>query len=422
MRVNRVDLAVAGAGPAGLAAATEVAARGGRVVVLDESPYPGGRLPSQVHLDPKQLRRLRIRWTNGKQTARRLADAARTAGVRIRCGMSVWHLFPDSGGWHVGACPAVPGGGSPADGFGYDAAALVIANGAVQKPMAFPGWTLPGVMTAGAALTMANVNGVLPGRRVVVVGIDSLGISAAQLLSACGVTVTGVVLPPDNGLPAGVKRPWDALKALTVMIRRPAPAGGPGFPKWVEMAGGRMAWLLPRCGIKVMGAPLMLRRALHSATGRDRVETVKVVDLTLDGHPRSGSLQEWPVDAVITASGLTPLTEAAQVAGCPLVNLPDLGGWVPFHGPNLESPLSGLFLAGSVTGVEGAAIAETQGRIAGVSAARYLRLADADSTCRDLARWQARLEAVRAITPAFLPGIRAGRIEMTKKWRVCCRL
>ena len=187
MKAERVDLVVIGAGPAGLAAAAEVSIKGGRVVVLDENPIPGGRLPSQVHLDVEQLWRLKRRWVVGRDRALRLVDEARTAGTRIRCGRSVWHVFPTGTAWHVCTSPTVPGKEKLHDGFAYDAGALVVATGAVQKPLPFSGWTLPGVFTAGAVQTMVNVNGVLPGNRVLVLGVDPLGVSAAQLLSACGV-------------------------------------------------------------------------------------------------------------------------------------------------------------------------------------------------------------------------------------------
>ena len=108
MKAERVDLVIIGSGPAGLAAAAEVSIKGGRVVVLDENPIPGGRLPSQVHLDVEQLWRLKRRWVIGRDRALRLVGEAREAGTRIRCGRSVWHVFPTGTAWHVCTCPTVP--------------------------------------------------------------------------------------------------------------------------------------------------------------------------------------------------------------------------------------------------------------------------------------------------------------------------
>lgn len=417
MTVARVDVAVIGAGPAGLAAAAEVARSGGRVVVLDENPVPGGRLPSQVHLDPEHLRRLRRKWVIGKHRATALVTEAKAAGARIRCGMSVWHLFRSGADWHVCICPAAPGKATPADGFAYDAKALVVATGAVQQPMVFDGWTIPGVFTAGAVQTMVNVSGVLPGRRVLVVGIDPLGMSAAQLLSACGVQVAGVVLPPDNGFSGGVTRPDEALPALIRMTQR-ADGRIAGFAASNHASlRRRLMRLFPERGVSILGVPLILRSALNAVRGPDRVTGAETIALSADGNAVSGTHRHWSVDAVVTACGLSPLTELPQVAGCPLVNVPELGGWVPVHGPDLDTPLPGLFLAGGVTGIEGAAVAENQGRIAGIHAARYLELIHPRSAETEIRRRHDRIKAIRSATPGFLPDIPAGRAAMTEHWR-----
>ena len=421
MKTERVDLAVIGAGPAGLAAAAEVSIKGGRVVVLDESPIPGGRLPSQVHLDLEQLWRLKRRWVIGRDRARKLVGEATEAGARIRCGVSVWHVLPKGSAWHVCACPVVPGKEKLSDGFAYDVGALVVATGAVQKPLPFSGWTLPGVFTAGAVQVMVNVNGVLPGRRVLVVGIDPLGISAAQLLSACGVQVAGLVLPPDNALSNGACLPSEALGALVGMTRKPDDRVFKKVFSGCKPVYADLMRLFPIKGLSLMGIPLMLRRRLRAVYGRDRVIAAEIADLEASGVEHPGARRRWSIDAVVTACGLFPLVEAAQLAGCPLANVPDLGGWVPLHGPRQESPLPGMFVAGSITGVEGAAVAETQGRIAGISAARHLGLVNSRQAETHFTRWQGRLERVRATTPGFLPDIAAGRAEMDKQWRAHSR-
>ena len=165
----------------------------------------------------------------------------------------------------------------------------------------------------------------------------------------------------------------------------------------------------------------MLRRSLMAAHGHDRVIEATIADLDANGIERSGQRQRWVIDAVVTACGLSPLVEAAQLAGCPLANVPDLGGWVPLHDSRQESPLPGMFVAGSITGVEGADVAETQGRIAGINAARYLGLVNSQRAETDFTRWLGRLERIRAATPGFLPDIASGRAEMAKQWRAYIR-
>ena len=90
MSIEKVDLVIIGAGPAGLAAAAEAACRKAKVVVLDESPVPGGRLPGQIPPLPWRKRAGRSRWPNGAAKAAQLAAESQKAGVMIFCGASVW--------------------------------------------------------------------------------------------------------------------------------------------------------------------------------------------------------------------------------------------------------------------------------------------------------------------------------------------
>lgn len=421
MKAKRVDLIVVGAGPAGLSAAAEVSGRGGRVVVLDESAVPGGRLPGQLHRDPKHLWRLKKKWVNGKQRALRLVQETRRAGVDIHCGVSVWNVCRTDSTWHVCICPTVPGIDKPSHGFAYEAEALVVATGAVQKPLPFSGWTLPGVFTAGAAQTMINLNGVLPGKRVLVVGFDPLGVSVTQLLSACGVHVAGMVLPPDNGFSCGAHTPSEALAGLVRMTQKPNSPVLEMLYRIGKPFRAAVMGLFPEQGVTFMGMPLMLRRSLRAAHGRDRVNGVEIVALDANGVELPRSREKWCIDAVVTSCGLAPLVELAQLAGCPLARVPDLGGWVPVHGANFETPLPGLFLSGSITGVEGASVAENQGRIAGVNASFYLGLTSVQQAQRDFEIWNGRLDRIRAATPGLLPEVQAGRAKMAEQWRACNR-
>src|SRR5210317_1641593 len=99
MTIEKVDLVIVGAGPAGLAAAAEAARQNGKVVVVDESPRPGGRLPSQIHREPRSAGHGSISWSNGAAKAEILANEAQNAGARILCGVSAWGIFPE---WYVG--------------------------------------------------------------------------------------------------------------------------------------------------------------------------------------------------------------------------------------------------------------------------------------------------------------------------------
>ena len=413
MDIEKADLVIIGAGPAGLAAAAEVARRGGKVIVLDEAPQPGGRLPSQMHREPRSAGHGSGAWSNGAAKAQKLADAARDSGAEIMCSLSVWGIFQE---WYVAVAPTDSSHLMKNTPCGFETRAVLVATGASQNPLVLPGWTMPGVVTAGAAQTMINVHRVLPGRSAVVIGVDPLCLAVAQLIGAVGGKVSGIFLPPDNGLHLGATTTRAAIRSLaeygayapTLISSLAAKAG-----RYISTVA---AACFPPWGVKIDGIPLMMRQAAVSISGSARAEHVKIAAVGLDGKCKPNSEKKVSTDVVITASGLSPLVELAQQAGCPLQYIPEMGGWVPVHNERFETPLAGVFIAGSVSGVEGAGMAELQGRIAGLAAAGYLRLADSQKLEQEIFIYQrSRSEARRSAVP-FYPKIEAGREQLNRIW------
>jgi sarcosine oxidase subunit alpha len=120
------------------------------------------------------------------------------------------------------------------------------------------------------------------------------------------------------------------------------------------------------------------------------------------------------VDAVCLSAGLYPLIDLAQVAGCTLVELPELGGLVPLHSRDLRTSVEGLYVAGNITGIEGAKVAMAQGRLAAVSIAA----AWGKTASLSLDEALAAVEAARARSPLrFLPRIAEGRAKMEQLWQ-----
>jgi sarcosine oxidase subunit alpha len=93
-----------------------------------------------------------------------------------------------------------------------------------------------------------------------------------------------------------------------------------------------------------------------------------------------------------------------------------MGGWVPVHNDRFETPRPGLFIAGSISGVEGAGVAEIQGRIAGLAAAAYLKLAAQEVMERDIHKHQKDIIEARQAAIPFYPQIEAGRARMNRIW------
>ena len=158
--MKTTQVAVIGAGPAGLAAAIEVARAGGRVALIDENAKPGGQLFKQIHKFFGS--REHMAGVRGYQIGEQLLAETIRLKVKVLLDSPVYALFPDKtvGYLHENreAC--------------LQAEKIVIAAGAAENALAFPGSTLPGVMGAGAAQTMINVHRVLPGKRICVHSYD----------------------------------------------------------------------------------------------------------------------------------------------------------------------------------------------------------------------------------------------------------
>lgn len=185
--MRTTGIAVIGAGPAGIAAALAAAEAGAAVTLIDENPAVGGQLRWRIaplrDLDDA-LDGLPACWA-----AETLRERLAAVGVSVLTGAVAWGLF-DDGGLSVAA---------PDGGFLLQAEKMVVATGAVDLVLPFPGWTLPGVMTARAAQILLHLHRVLPGHRVAVVGE---GPDAAEIVHDLRLAGIGVIV--QAGDPARV--------------------------------------------------------------------------------------------------------------------------------------------------------------------------------------------------------------------------
>ncbi|MCX6028057.1 MAG: NAD(P)/FAD-dependent oxidoreductase [Chloroflexi bacterium] len=333
------ELAVIGAGPAGVAAAVAAADLGVKVTLIDELPGPGGQYltdhhASAVHPPVANAER------RGLDLLRRLADSP----VALRTETVVWSLLAD----HT---LALYRRGEVEQ---LTAQAVVIATGARELAVPFPGWTLPGVMTVGAAQLLAK-RGVLPGHRVLLAGSGPLLLPAACKLAELGAEVVGIL---------EVTRPPAWL--------RHAPALWGNWDRLGE--GAYYLGQLRRARIRYRFGYTPVR-----ALGRDQLEAAVIARLDAQGCPIPGSEETLPVDTLCVGFGFAPNIELAQLAGCRLQFAPTRGGWTPHLDNQMQTTVPGIFSAGETAGVAGAAAALIEGRIAGLAVAcRLGRLAEAD--------------------------------------------
>src|SRR5512144_2355664 len=179
--MRSVQCVVVGGGPAGLAAARTAARHGVHVMLVDENPELGGQYYRQM---PESFRAPARSATLGKESAegRRLIDEVRALGVELRLGTVVWGIFDQR----------VVALATQDESERIVAESLILAPGAYDRPVPFPGWTLPGVITAGGALELMRGHGVLPGHRVLVAGSGPVLFAVAQDLLRGGATVVAV--------------------------------------------------------------------------------------------------------------------------------------------------------------------------------------------------------------------------------------
>src|SRR4051794_12603727 len=297
---RHVDVAVVGGGPAGMSAALAAARAGASVVLIDEYAAPGGqiwrrRFDEVGDAAPRSL----------PGAARGLCAALADSGVMVLAGVSVW-AAPAVGELRL---TGVPGR--------VRAGAIVLATGAYDRPVAFPGWTLRGVMTAGAAQALAKGQGVLPGRRVLLAGAGPFLLPVAAQLAAGGAEIVAVV-------EATRRRDW--LRAA---------------PRMAAYPGRLAAYAAHRARVpRIVWGHVGVR-----AAGADRVRTATIAAAGADWRPRPGSERTFAVDAVCTAYGFLPDAGLARALGC------DLDGDAVAHDANLRTSLPGVYVAGEAAGV-----------------------------------------------------------------------
>jgi len=334
--VRMVECVVVGGGPAGIAAATTAGAAGVETWLVDENEQLGGqyyrRLPPQfgVHPAKKEPR-------SALQVAE-LIKRARDAGVSFKVGTSVWGIF-NGKEVHLASCGATEA---------IRAKTLVLAPGAHDRVPPFPGWTLPGVVTAGGAQNLLKGSGVLPGGRVLVAGSGPLLLQTASMLVEAGAHVVGLCEAASLG---GAWR-----QGLTLVQH----------PGLLQEALGYM-WILRRARVPIWKGTIVTR-----ATGSTQVEGVEVTRCDPLWQPINGTQRSLEIDALVVGYGFVPAIELSRLAGCDHWYDAVADTWVPVRGPNLECSVEGVFVAGDAGGVLGAKAATLQGCLAGIAVATRL--------------------------------------------------
>ena len=279
----------------------------------------------------------------------RQADAAlrplSSSSVRILNDALVWGAFPaeDGSGWEI----ALHGADVPAR---LIARTLILATGAYDRPIPFPGWTLPGVMTAGGVQSFLKTQRLPPGRRFLLAGTGPLQIAVAA----------GLVQAESGGgrHPGGD----EAALARSCAMQQPCGDNGTVWRK-AGTTGGRYSRL---------ACPLRMGWAVVEARGNGQVEEAVICRVDDTGQPVPGSSETVAVDTIAIGYGLIPSTELSRLLGCVHEFRPEQGGTVPRRDAEMQTSLPGVYAAGDGAGIGGAELAQIEGRIAAFAAARRL--------------------------------------------------
>jgi NADP-dependent aldehyde dehydrogenase len=386
--MHGADIAVVGAGPAGLAAAVTAADAGASVVVIDAGTQPGGQFwrhrPETVA--PKPDGHGHHGWATYLDLRSRF-DAARGRGqIRYLPGLQVWMAEHDDANFTLRTTPVVasaPGARSPAVGSStLVVRRLVLCPGGYDRQLPVPGWDLPGVMTAGGIQTFIKGNGVLPGRRFVLAGTGPFLLPVAAGIAEAGGKVLAVL---ESSAPSA----W--LPHLR------AAAGVPGK----ALEGFEYAAIFAKHTIPYRTRRIVTEVVGTGGAGPERITSVRTAKVDAEGRARPGTERVYEdVDVVGFGWGFTPQLELPLALGVQ-TRLDADGSLVAIVDERQESTIPGLFLAGEITGIGGATLAVLEGLAAGAAAAGTARPATERRTVARHRRFAEAMHLAHPVPPAW---------------------
>lgn len=348
---------IVGAGPAGMRAAERLVAAGERPIVIDEAQRFGG----QIYRQPPEAMQRDRRDLYGFEAGRASAVLERFESMRAHI-----DYRPETLVWQVeaNALQLLHAGRTRTQAFD----ALILATGATDRVLPFPGWTLPGVYTLGAAQVALKHQATLIGPRVVFAGTGPLLYLVAWQYASHGGQVAAVL----DSAPLSAK-----LRAAPGMLSRPSVAA-------------KGAYFVAR--LKLMGVPLNGGATLLEAEGEDRVTALK--------WQAQGTTHTTDCDAIGFGHGLRSETQLADLAGCAFDWSEIDQAWLPTHDAAGRSSVRGVYLAGDGAGILGADAAELSGASAARAALDDLKSPSPPATSTDPAM-QPHITFRRALETAF---------------------
>lgn len=371
------DIAVLGAGPAGMSAATRAAQLGARVVLLDEQPAPGGQIYRNVETATAQQQRV---LGPDYAAGRTLTQAFRQSGASYRPGCTIWDVTCDGS-------VTFSHSGKPER---ITARHLILATGATERPMPLPGWTLPGVMTAGAAQILLKSGGLVARDAVLIGSGPLLYLLAAQMIAAGKPPAALIETQSRADL-------WAARGHLPGALR--------GWPYLAKGAG--MLARIMLAGVKRYSGAQDIE-----LIGQDSVSSVRF---------RSGAkTHELATQTVLLHHGVVPNTQISRALRLDHRYDQAQRCFVPVLDALCRSSHPGISIAGDGAGIGGAKVAALSGDIAALGAAQTIDLIpDATQQAAPLQRKRAKELAIRPFLDRAYPA--AAQSLRPKDATIICR-
>lgn len=350
MTSKACDIAILGGGPAGLSAAQTAASKGASVILIDDAKSLGGhffkKLPSNFSNTNKGKHPKKLLELEGRR------QAIIQSGVEILSSTRVWGIFDEDGislnnrESQSQTKFSLYLDNSPEGIASIQARSLILSPGVYDRPLPFPGWELPGVLTPGAVQMQIEKQGLLPGQRVLVAGSGPLQMIVAAALARHGVEVVALLdtcgalekIPGIFGALGGLwSRLPEAVESLSILVRH--------------------------------RVPMLFRHAVYRALGTVKTGVTGAVigRADADGYPIPGTQREFKVDTICVAYGFFPSIAMTLHLGCKHFYDSNLQAFIPEHDENMQTSVPGIFVAGDVTGAGGKPLAILQGNLAAIS-------------------------------------------------------
>lgn len=394
LAAGECEVAIIGAGPSGLAAAALLREHGVAVTVVDEQPRAGGQILRQppknfavAHWLPSRL------YDRVKSTLHAVNERAdidwrfqstvlgimRPSPYRVQRSLrdpvladSEQAVMPDKQHGSVKRARShhelwIQG---PSGCYILRADAVLLAPGCYERPLAFPGWTLPGVMGAGAIQGFVKSQQFVPGNRFVLAGSHPLQLVVADQLLSAGAQVAAVVFTQR------MQQAWSMSRHPLVAIRH--------IRQLLETA--KILNRLRRADV-----PVIFSKTIVRAEGSHQVERAIIATVRADGTIDRHQTQVFECDRVGICHGFLASSELARQAGADVHWSEHAGGWLAKHDEWLESSVENLFIAGELTSVDGADAALEKGRVAAAGILRTLGRVDDNAANRLAASAKQRL-------------------------------